>query len=133
MKRQLKAIYDNLTQESSSLPLKVEPAHESKGYRRDGYYSRGVNNSFNGGRGRSRAGRGGSQQNMDWKNQSKNLRKQNPQNSYGKIFRCTVCQSIYHYARDFPHSDSNKSQENKVTLLLKNLKNVSYKIFRRNT
>ena len=25
-------------------------------------------------------------------------------------------QSIYHYARDWPHSDSNKSQENKVTL-----------------
>ena len=27
-----------------------------------------------------------------------------------------MCQSIYHYARDCPHSDSNKSQENKITL-----------------
>ena len=30
MKRQLKTIYDNLSQETSSLPLKVEPAFESK-------------------------------------------------------------------------------------------------------
>ena len=41
---------------------------------------------------------------------------ENPLNSYGKISKCAVCQSIYHYARDFPYSDSNKSQENKVTL-----------------
>ena len=27
-----------------------------------------------------------------------------------------MCQSIYHYVRDCPHSDSNKSQENKITL-----------------
>ena len=60
MKRQLKTIYDNLSQESSSLPLKLEPAYELKGYKKDGYYSRRANNTFNGGRGRSRAGRGGS-------------------------------------------------------------------------
>ena len=30
MKRQLKTIYDNLSQETSSLPLKAEPAFESK-------------------------------------------------------------------------------------------------------
>ena len=53
---------------------------------------------------------------MDWKNQSSDFRKQNPLNSYGKISTCAVCQSIYHYARDCPHSDSNKNQENKVTL-----------------
>ena len=57
MKRQLKAIYNNLSRESSSLLLKVEPVYKSKGYRKDGYYSRGANNSFNGGQGRSRAGR----------------------------------------------------------------------------
>ena len=56
------------------------------------------------------------QQNMDWRNQSSDLRKQNHLNSYGKISRCAVYQSIYHYARDCLHSDSNKSQENKVTL-----------------
>ena len=57
MKRQLKAIYNNLSRESSSLLLKVEPVYKSKGYRKDGYYSRGANNSFNGGQGRNRAGR----------------------------------------------------------------------------
>ena len=54
IKRQLKAIYDNLSQEINLLPLKVEPLFESKGYRKDIYYSREANNSFNGGRGRSR-------------------------------------------------------------------------------
>ena len=93
MKRQLKAIYDNLSQEISSLLLKVEPVFESKGYGKDGYYSRGADNSFNGGRGRSRTGRGGSQQNMDQRNQSSDLRKQNRLNLYGKISRCAV--SVY--------------------------------------
>ena len=97
MKSELKAIYDNLSQEISSLLLKVEPVFESKGYRKDGYYSRGENNSFN----RRKKVRG---------------RKRNPLNSYGKISRCAMCQSMYHYARDYPHSDSNKSQENKGTL-----------------
>ena len=77
MKRQLKAIFDNLSQEINSLLLKVEPVFESKGYSKDGYYSRGANNSFNGGRGRIITGRGESQQYMDWRNQSSDLRKQN--------------------------------------------------------
>ena len=68
MKRQLKAIYDNLSQESSSLLLKVEPVYNLKGYRKDGCYSRRANKSFNGGQGRSRAGRVSIQQNMDWSN-----------------------------------------------------------------
>ena len=36
MKRQLKAIYDNLSQEISSAPVKVEPTYEVKGYYRPG-------------------------------------------------------------------------------------------------
>ena len=72
MKSELKAIYDNLSQEISSLLLKVEPVFESKGYRKDGYYSRGENNSFN----RRKKVRG---------------RKWNPLNSYGKISRCAMC------------------------------------------
>ena len=75
VKRQLKTIYDNLSQEISSLSLKVEPLFESKGYRKDGYYTRGANNSFNGCPVRIRTGRGGSQKNMDWRNQSSYLRK----------------------------------------------------------
>ena len=71
MKWQLKAIYDNLSQEISSLPLKVELVFKSKRYRKDGYYSKGANNSFNGCQGRSRTGRGGSQQNTDWRKPSK--------------------------------------------------------------
>ena len=60
MKRQLKAIYENLSQEMSWLPLKVQPVFESKGYRKDVYYSRGANNSYNGGWERIRTWRGGS-------------------------------------------------------------------------
>ena len=116
MKRQLKAIYDNLSQEISSLPLKVEPVFESKGYRKDGYHSRGANNSFRGGRGRIRTGRGESQQNKDWRNQPSDLQKQKPLNSYEKVSRYPVCQSIYHYARDCPYKDFNKSQENNIKL-----------------
>ena len=69
MKRQLKAIYDNLSQEISSAPVKVEPTYEVKGYNRpgkDGYYSRGQSsNSSYGVRGRARFNRRGSQQNTN--------------------------------------------------------------------
>ena len=43
MKRQLKAIYDNLSQEIISLPLKVKPVLKSKRYRKDGYNRTGAN------------------------------------------------------------------------------------------
>ena len=106
MKRPLKAIYDNLNQEISSAPVKVEPTYEVKGYNRpgkDSYYSRGQSsNSFYGGRGRARFNRGRRQLNTDWRNQSsdsRDFRKQNPINTFsGKISRCAVCQSIYHWA-----------------------------------
>ena len=129
MKRQLKTIYDNLSQETSSLPLKVEPAFESKWYRKDGYYSSGANNSFTGGRGRSTTARGESQQNMDWRNQCSDLRRKNPMYIEMERYADVLCQSIYHYARDCWHSDFNKSQENKVTLFSQEAQKVSYKIF----
>ena len=58
--------------------------------------------------------RGESQQNTDWRNQSSDSRKQNPISTLsGKISRCAVCQSIYHWAKDCPHNESNKNQGNK--------------------
>ena len=68
MKKQLKTIYDNLSQEISTTPVKVEPTYEARGYNRygkDGFYNRGQNNSNfnNGGRGRGGFNRGGSQSN----------------------------------------------------------------------
>ena len=52
MKRQLKAIYDNL----STNEIKVEPTYEVKTYeksdRLDGYLSRGQSNAYRGSRGR---------------------------------------------------------------------------------
>ena len=121
MKKQLKAIYDNLNQEISTTPVKVEPTYEARGYIRygkDGFYNRGQNNSNfnNDGRGRGRFNRGGSQSNMDWRNQHSDVRKQNPVNTYGKVSRCAVCQSIYHWAKECPHNETNKIHENKVTL-----------------
>ena len=44
MKKQLKAIYDSIIQESVTTPVKVEPTYEVKGYSwygKDGYYNRG--------------------------------------------------------------------------------------------
>ena len=66
---------------------------------------------------------------MDWRNQSSDLRKQNPLNSYGKVSRYAVCQSVYHYVRDWPHSDFNKSQENQVTLFTQKAKKCSLQVF----
>ena len=57
---------------------------------------------------------------MDSRNQSSDLRKQNPLKSHEKISRYPypdMYQSIYYHARDCPCSGTNKSQENKVTLL----------------
>ena len=31
-------------------------------------------------------------------------------------FRCAICQSILHWARECPHNESNNPSENKVTL-----------------
>ena len=131
MKRQFKAIYDNLSQKISSAPVKVEPTYEVKGYNRpgkDGYYSRrqSSNSSYDG-KGRARFNRGGSQQNTNWRNKSSDSRKQNPINTFsGKISRCAVCQSIYHWAKDCPHNESNKNQENKVTLFTQEAQCESY-------
>ena len=121
MKEQLKAIYDNFSQDVSTLAVKVEPTYEAKGYNRfgrDGFYKRGQNNSSfnNGGRERGRFNRGGSQSNMDWRNKNSDDRKQNPINTYGRVSRCAVCQSIYHWAKDCPHNEWNKNPENKITL-----------------
>ena len=70
-----------------------------------------------GGRARGRfINRGGSQHNMDWRSQPSDQRKLNPVNSSGKVLRCSVCQSIYHFAKDCPHNEYNKLNENKVTL-----------------
>ena len=66
MKKQLKAIYDSICQESITAPVKVEPTYEVKGYSqygKDGYYNRGQSctSSFGGGRGRGRFNRVGLQ------------------------------------------------------------------------
>ena len=40
-----------------------------------------------------------------------------------------LCQSIYHYARYCPHSDFDKSQENKVTLFTQEAQKCFLQIF----
>ena len=40
-----------------------------------------------------------------------------------------MCQSIYHHARDCPHSVFNKSQENKVTLFTQEAQKCFLQIF----
>ena len=65
MKKQLKAIYDNISQDNTLSSIKVELVFESKGYnwtnrQADGYYqsNRGQNNSYYGSQGKGIFGRG---------------------------------------------------------------------------
>ena len=78
-----------------------------------GYYNRrGSSSSFVGGKGRGRFNRGG-QQNTNWRNPSNGTRKKNMLNSYGNISECGICQSIFHWAKECPHHECSKSNENK--------------------
>ena len=94
MKKQLKAIYDSISQESIATPVKVESTYEVKGYSwygKDGYYNRRQSSSgFGGDRGRGRFNRGG-QQNINWRNPSTDTRKTNLLNSYGNVSWCGIC------------------------------------------
>ena len=63
IKKQLKAIYDGISQKRIATPVKDEPTYEVNGYGRygkDGYYNRGKSSSsFGGGKVRGRFNRGG--------------------------------------------------------------------------
>ena len=44
-------------------------------------------------------------------------------------FRCAICQSILHWARECPHNESNKPYENKVTLFTQEVQKCFIEIF----
>ena len=71
IKKQLKAIYDGISQKRIATPVKDEPTYEVNGYSRygkDGYYNRGKSSSsFGGGKVRGRFNRRG-HQNTTWRN-----------------------------------------------------------------
>ena len=69
MKKRLKTIYDNLSQESSTVSVKVEPTDELRGYcrsgRKDSFYSSNQSSSsFSDGREKGKFNKRG-QQNSD--------------------------------------------------------------------
>ena len=53
-------------------------------------------------------------------NRDKWGRKTNPLNSSGKISKCTICQSIYHWFRECPHRVDDDSEEKQIKLTLFN-------------
>ena len=100
MKKQLKAIYESISQECIATAAKVQPTYEVKEhsqYGKDRYYNSGQSSSscFGGGRGRGRFNRGG-EQNTNWTNLFNEIRKTNLLNLYGDISQCGICQSIFH-------------------------------------
>ena len=133
MKKQLKAIY-NVSQENNLSIVKVELVFETRGYsgtnrQIDGYYrsNRGQNNSYyRGSQGRGRFGRGKANQNIHGSGGSiyNELRKRNPVNSYGKVTHCDICESIYHWAKECPHKESDPHNTPKLPFLLKRHRNV---------
>ena len=105
MKKQLKAIYDNLSEERTSEIIKIEPTYKEKTYDKSGrydcYYSRGHNSAY-----RRNKRRGYNEfeeniENVDLRRQPGDSRKTNPPNQHGKVSRCAVCKSIYHWVKDF--------------------------------
>ena len=120
MKKQLKAIYDNLSTydiKGSNTEIKVEPTYEVKTYEKsdilDGYFSRGQNNAYRGSRGRGYNRFMENNQTSDTKRQASDSRRVNPSNQYGRISRA-ICQSIYHWFKDCPHNV--QGSNSKVTL-----------------
>ena len=121
MKNQLKAIYDNLrTNEikGNTTEIKVEPTYEVKTYeksdRLDGYFSRGQSNAYRGSRGRGYNRFKENNQTSDTSRQPNDSRRVNPPNQYGRVSRCAICQSIYHWFKDCPHNV--QGSNSKVTL-----------------
>ena len=100
MKKQLKAIYDNLSTneiKGSTTEIKVEPTYEVKTYekshRLDGYFSRGQSNAYRGSRGHSHNRFKKNNQTRDTRRQPNDSRRVNPPNQYGRVSRF-VSQSI---------------------------------------
>ena len=121
MKKQLKAIYDNLSTneiKGSTTEIKVEPTYEVKTYEKsdilDGYFSRGQSNAYRGSRGRGYNRFMENNQTSDTKRQASDSRRVNPSNHHGRVSRCTICQSVYHWFKDCPHNV--QGSNSKVTL-----------------
>ena len=123
MKKQLKAIYDNLSTneiKGSTTEIKVEPTYEVKTYekshRLDGYFSRGQSNAYRGSRGHSHNRFKKNNQTRDTRRQPNDSRRVNPPNQYGRVSLCAICQSIYHWFKDCPHNV--QGSNSKVTLFM---------------
>ena len=121
MKKQLKAIYDNLSTneiKESTTEIKVEPTYKVKIYeksdRLDGYFSRGQSNAYRGSRGCGYNRFKENNQTSDTRRQPNVSRRVNPPNQYGRVSRCAICQSVYHWFKDCPHNV--QGSNSKVTL-----------------
>ena len=111
MKKQLKAIYDNLSTneiKGSTTEIKVEPTYEVKTYeksdRLDGYFSRGQSNAYRGSRGRGYNRFKENNQTSDRTRQASDSRTVNPSDQYGRVSQCAICQSVYHCFKDCLHN-----------------------------
>ena len=124
MKKQLKAIYDNISQENNLSSVKVEPVFEARGYNGtnsqiDDYYwsNRGQNNSSLGSQERVRFGKVETNQNGHGKGSNiNNVKKRNRVSSYSKVTCFSVYESIYHWAKNCLCKESDLHKHSNVTL-----------------
>ena len=137
MEKQLKAIEDNSSiQSETNFQTKSEPSFLAEANNEhptllsnNSYRNRGrFNNNRRGGNNYSSRGSRQSQSynSNNGKNSSVSVnrdkwgRKTNPLNSSGKISKCTICQSIYHWFRECPHRVDYDSEEKQIKLTLFN-------------
>ena len=127
MKKRIRAIFDNTLNfsESACAPIKVEPAFHAEAeteeevlYNQSSRRGSGYNYRS---RGRGSYSRGNPrgmfkdyQKSYDYNSQKKVYnQKLNPPTSSGHPSKCSICDSIMHWAKDCPHNEINK---NKVVL-----------------
>ena len=137
MKKQLKAIEDNSSiQSETNFQTKSEPSFlaeannehptllSNNSYRNRGRFNnnrRGGNNYSSQGSRQSQSYNSNNGTNSSVSvNRDKWGRKTNPLNSSGKISKCTICQSMYHWFRECPHRVDDDSEEKQIKLTLFN-------------
>ena len=130
MKNHLKAIYDNFSTNEikrSITEIKVEPTYEVKRYEKSdrlgGYFIRGQSKAYRGSRGCCYNRFKENNQTSDTRRQPSDSRRVNPPNQYGRVSRCAICQSIYHWFKDCSHNV--QGSNSKVTLFTQEVQKCS--------
>ena len=128
IKKQLKVIHDvtgtdTKTSKLSEVVVKEEPVFETEFSVSENFYGQTNRGYWRGNRGTRNSSRGAYRGNYGFRGNPKRntfdveneqskqketgttTRKKNPLDRYGRITKCSICQSIYHWVRDCPDRD----------------------------